>query len=43
MNKNIILHQIKINRLKNKKRLLDSNHINYDKSNDEIRSVNTNK
>lgn len=43
MNKNIILHQIKINRLKNKKRLLDSNHINNDKSNDEIRSVNTNK
>ena len=43
MNKNIILHQIKINKLKNKKRLLESNHINNDKSNDEIKSVNINK
>ena len=43
MNKNIILHQIKINRLKNKKRLLDSNLINNDKTNEKIKSVNINK
>lgn len=43
MNKNIILHQIKINRLKNRKRLLDNNEIKNDKTNDEIKSVNINK
>ena len=43
MNRNIILHQIKINRLKNKKRLLDNNQINNDKSKDEMKSVNINK